>query len=777
MIDPAIIPCDELQRIQALRRYEILDTPPDGAFDNVTKLAARLFGVPISIISLVDTDRIWFKSHHGVDAEQIDRVPGLCASGILGKEAYVLTNAIEDPRSLTNPLVAGEFGLRFYAGVPLQTHDNYNLGMLCCLDFAPRMVTPGEIEDLKCLGQLVMDQMELRRAAREVDELRQQMAQTKERMSLAIRAGKIGVWGLDLAGEHFEWDEQMHALYGQSPQHFQATPQAWLDLVHPDDRQRVEASWQSTVSGASSFESEFRVRLPDGETRYLRGLAQAYRDAAGKSQRILGINWDVTRERLASEALRQAKERAEAAERAKSNFLASMSHELRTPLNAIIGFGEVLKHDVSLSSQNTEYIQIINQSGSHLLALINEVLDLAKVESNRIELLEKSFDLPGLLETVSAMLAMRAESKDLRLFRDFSELPRFVRADEMKIRQILLNLLSNAVKFTRKGEVKLSAAFDDRGAGRGELRIEVSDSGPGIAPDELASLFTPFQQGQAGRQLQEGTGLGLVLSKKFVELMGGDMSVRSTLGKGSTFAFSIPVSVSEDGETAEFMGEVIGLEGVQAPLRMLVVDDIPFNRLLLERRMLALGFAVETAANGREAVEKFVASRPDLIWMDLVMPEMDGWAATRQIRRMPGGDAVRIVCVTASALAEDRNTILANGFDDVLFKPLREQKLFGLLQKMMGVRFIFRDHDSSNRAPTDESQLFAGLDGLRLPADWLGAFHSAALNGDTEAMQQQIDLLATRNQERASQLQNLLDDLQLETLEKLAHHALTDQTG
>lgn len=263
VVDPAIIPANEAQRLSALRRYDILDTPPDGTFDNVTKLAAKLFGVPIAIISLVDTDRIWFKSHHGVDVAQIDRDPGLCASGILGDSPYVLTNAIEDPRSLTKPLVAGAFGLRFYVGVPLKTHDNFNLGMLCCLDAKPREVTQAELDDLACLGQLVMDQMEVRLGARRIDDLSQQIVQAQDRMKLAVRAGNVGVWGLDMASQRFDWDEQMHMLYEKRPSGFSYSPAEWLALVVDEDRPRVSAAWTATVGNGAHFEEEFRIATLD----------------------------------------------------------------------------------------------------------------------------------------------------------------------------------------------------------------------------------------------------------------------------------------------------------------------------------------------------------------------------------------------------------------------------------------------------------------------------------------------------------------------------------
>lgn len=781
LVDPAIVPANEEGRLAALRRYDILDTPPDGAFDNVTKLAARLFKVPIAIVSLVDSDRIWFKSHHGVDATQIDREPGLCASGILGNMPYVLSNASTDPRSMTNPLVAGAMGLRFYAGVPLRTHDNYNLGMLCCLDQQPREVTPEEMNDLQCLAQMVMDQMEVRLAARKIDQLGQQVAQARERLQLAVRAGRVGVWGLDLALGRFDWDEQMHVLYGCQSGSFETTPQAWLALIHPEDRERVQASWQASVSGKAAFESEFRVLLAHGEVRYLRSLAQVYKNEQGQPTRLLGTNWDVTEERRASEALLEAKNAAEAAERAKSSFLASMSHELRTPLNAIIGFAEIMRHDPALSADNAHYVGIINQSGNHLLALINEVLDMAKVESGRVELLEHDIDLPSFLDTVAAMITVRAEKKDLRLVREFApELPRFVRTDELKLRQVLLNLLSNAVKFTQHGEVRLRVRYAPLAeAGQGELHCEISDTGPGMGAEELAGLFTPFQQGHAGRSSQEGTGLGLVLSKRFVELMGGSISVRSQLGAGSSFAFSVRLGLAAGGQAADPLRRVSGLAPGQRKIKVLVVDDILLNRLLLERMMAAVGFEVCSAVNGEEAVQMFERYKPDFIWIDLVMPVMNGDAAARRIRALPGGQQVRIVCVTASALLEDRSRILASGCDEVLFKPLREPQIFGLMQDLLGLEFVYDDAGSETLAQSLSQlpDLQSGQAALpALPEDWLQPFQAAVLSGDTQLIQAQIQTLSASHADLGLRLQALLDDLQLDRLAVFAETQAQLQT-
>ncbi len=468
--------------------------------------------------------------------------------------------------------------------------------------------------------------------------------------------------------------------------------------------------------------------------------------------------------------MRRAKETAEAAERAKSSFLANMSHELRTPLNAIIGFAEVMKHDSSLSKVNKEYVNIVNHSGSHLLSLINEVLDMAKVESGRIELLENDLNLPSFLNAVASMIGMRAERKDLKLVKDFdAKLPEFVKTDELKLRQILLNLLSNAIKFTTKGEVALKVAYlPSDVAQRGTLSVEVRDTGPGMSASELAKLFTPFQQGDAGRKSQEGTGLGLVLSKKFVELMGGTVTVQSTPGVGSTFGFTIALTIAESGKAQDTLREVAGLAPGQAKVKVMVVDDGPLIRTVMERLLETIGFEIRTASNGREAIELFSSFQPDFIWTDLVMPEMNGDEATREIRKLPGGDKVKIVCMTASALVEDRTRILDSGVDDVLFKPIRESLLLSTMQTMLGLKYSYRDEIVDAVAKVSDDELLESANLAYMEKSWRENFHAATLSGDTDRIQAMIQTLAATHQDLAMVLQALLDDLNLERLELFA---------
>jgi CheY-like chemotaxis protein len=372
-----------------------------------------------------------------------------------------------------------------------------------------------------------------------------------------------------------------------------------------------------------------------------------------------------------------------------------MSHELRTPLNAIIGFSDLLRRDPAISGSQQETLGIIHKSGDHLLGLINEVLDIAKIEAGRILLEAKTFDLGAVVLDVIELLSVRAADKGLSLQIDqSSEFPRYIVGDEGKLRQILINLISNAIKATGHGGVTLRLGVKQNHAMH--LIMEVEDSGCGIAEEDLDKLFQPFVQiGPQARQ--QGTGLGLAITRQFAELMGGGISVTSSVGQGSVFRLEVVVqlaSLEEIPPASAEQGDVTGLEAGQPSWRVLVVEDQPENQLLLMRLLERVGFTARLAENGAEAVEQFTTWQPHFIWMDRRMPVMNGVDATRRIRALPGGDAVKIAAVTASIFKEEDAELTMAGFDAVVHKPYRPAQIFNSMERLLGARFVRSEAES-----------------------------------------------------------------------------------
>jgi signal transduction histidine kinase/ligand-binding sensor domain-containing protein/CheY-like chemotaxis protein len=455
--------------------------------------------------------------------------------------------------------------------------------------------------------------------------------------------------------------------------------------------------------------------------------------------------------------LRIAKEAAEASNRAKSVFLTNVSHELRTPLNAIIGFSQLMIRTArlgrggDLTEEQRENLRMIQHSGEHLLGLINEVLELSKIEAGRATLLERAFDLHRLLTGLEQMFRLRAEQKNLTLDFDLApDVPRFVIADESKLRQILMNLLGNATKFTGEGGIALRVQVADAITTPDQdeldhlsLHFEVEDSGPGIPHEDQETIFMPFVQADAGKQLTEGTGLGLSISQQFTQLMGGELALESQPGEGSIFRLVLPVSVADELEapTVEPKRVVSGLTPGQPPYRLLVVDDNAANRKLLVRLFDPLGFAVKEASDGRQALELWEAWSPHLIWMDMRMPGMDGYEATRRIKATTKGQATVIIALTASALEEDREVILSEGCNDYVRKPFREEDLFDTLHQYLGVTFTYEDVIRTIPEPSaiDLPELVGQL--ADLPTEWRQELRQATLLGYANQINALIDTI------------------------------------
>lgn len=462
-----------------------------------------------------------------------------------------------------------------------------------------------------------------------------------------------------------------------------------------------------------------------------------------------------------------AKQAAEQANTAKAAFLANISHELRTPLNAILGFCRLMKNAKDVTVEQTRNLDIINNSGQHLLRLINNVLDISKIESGRVGLEEIDFDLHQLLHEIQSLMQVQAAEKGLGFHMVLSpEVPRHVTADADKLRQVLINLLGNAIKFTGAGAVWLRAQTTPNDSAQfARVRFEVEDSGPGIHNEDRNRIFDQFEQLSDAASSGIGTGLGLHISKQYVELMGGEIGFRTKLGEGSVFHFELPLrtTTSSDGIAAKSdRGRITGLAPERQRYRLLIVEDEPQNRLLLHKLLEPLGFDLREAVTGREAVALAEQWHPHLIWMDICLPDIDGLQATRQIKASEAGAYTKIVALTARALEHERKEILAAGCDDFIRKPYRDTEIFEALEKDLGVRFMYAEDKSLTAAIVDGKVSVTQL--RKLPPDLLDELRQAAELLDGQRCLDIAGRIGGIDHELGARLQRMVKDLQFKEL-------------
>ncbi len=432
--------------------------------------------------------------------------------------------------------------------------------------------------------------------------------------------------------------------------------------------------------------------------------------------------------------------KAEAANTAKSTFIANMSHELRSPLNAVLGFSQLMMRTKNLPTEHYENLSIINNSGSYLLTLINNVLDLSKIEAGKTTLNLQAFDLYSLLDDIEDMLYLRANEDGIELiFERDDRLPRYIFTDPIKLRQVLINLIGNAIKFTKVGTVHLKTNSIDTSAQDCTLNFIVSDTGVGIAPEDLADIFASFSQAQAGKDKQEGTGLGLAISRKFVQLMGGDITVTSELGKGTTFEFQIQAKISQESiSDRPEKTRVLALAPDQPTYRILVADDKEANCQLLIKLLRPMGFDLKSASNGQEAIAIWEEWQPHLIWMDMRMPVMDGYEATKYIKSTTKGNATAVIALTASVLEEQKAIVLSAGCDDFIRKPFEEQVIFDTIAKHLGVKYISENIPHADKTNRSREILLTSENLKVMPDSWIMELYASSLEAEKSIVMELI---------------------------------------
>ncbi len=522
-------------------------------------------------------------------------------------------------------------------------------------------------------------------------------------LDAAVRGSNVGIWEVDFPeGTYFDGRGRFINVWeqlGESPPETSLEATAWMASLHPDDRERVVAGIQAQMAGpGNDYEIGYRTRHRDGSYRWMLSRGTIVRDESGKAVRVTGSRVDVTELKRIENELRQAKEEAEAANRAKDEFLANVSHEIRTPMNAVLGMTE-LALDTSLTNDQRQILQTVKSAADNLLRLINDLLDFSKIEAGRLELDLSEFSLRDVLGDTLGALAVRAQAKGLALISETRpEVPDLLLGDAGRLRQILLNLVGNAIKFTDAGQVLVGVTVaGPSDAGTVALRFTVADTGIGIPEDKQQKIFRAFEQEDTSTTRKYGgTGLGLTIAARLVVLMGGAISVESRPGQGSTFVFTACLKLQSgplDRAAAHERQQVdsprhdVGHTPTE-PLRVLVAEDNDFNAELIEQLLVRRGHTVSLAQNGREALTLLADSPFDMLILDIHMPELDGFEVVEAIRSRERntGEHLPVIALTARSRSEDRDKCLAAGMDEFLTKPFRADDLWTVIDRILGCR-------------------------------------------------------------------------------------------
>ncbi|HUG21888.1 PAS domain-containing hybrid sensor histidine kinase/response regulator [Piscinibacter sp.] len=535
-------------------------------------------------------------------------------------------------------------------------------------------------------------------------------------------------------------------------------------------------------------EGEWTFIRKDGTRVPVHLSVSALQVERGEITGFVGLTYDLTERKQAEEELRRhkdqleeavrqrtaelllARDAADAANQAKSAFLTNMSHEIRTPLNGILGFAQILQRDKPLTERQARGLKIIDESGQHLLTLINDILDLARIDAAKLELYASPVNLPGFLQVVCDIVRIKAEEKGLLFVYEAGiDLPATVSVDEKRLRQALLNLLSNAIKFTDSGQVRMNVTrLPGSPVGTARLHFDVEDNGIGMSEEQLARLFTPFEQVAETERREGGTGLGLAISRQLIRLMGGDIVVHSQPGAGSVFSFEIAVPVLPTGAQARLDSmPPIGYEGERK--KILVVDDVPENRTMLVDTLAPLGFEMAVAGDGLEALESIEQFRPDLVLMDLMMPVMDGFEAMRRLRSAPATAKLPVIAASASATPEIEARSRDAGATVSLAKPIDQKALWNAIAALLNLTWI-RDTPAA-AAPAPEHTNDADL--VPPPPDEIAVLRGLARMGNMRLISERADhvqALDPRYAAFAARLRSLAEGCQSKAIMNLVEH-------
>jgi PAS domain S-box-containing protein len=613
--------------------------------------------------------------------------------------------------------------------------DSAGENRLLSITKTPRLRRDGTVEFVVCSAEDITEQRQM-----DTD-----LKHDRARLNAIITGTRVGTWEWHVQTGEVVFNERWAGIIGYTLEEIgPVTIDTWRKFAHPDDFRKSEALLERHFKGELDYyQAECRMKHKAGHWVWVldRGRVSA-RTHDGKPLMMFGIHLDITDRKPAEESLQRAKEEAESANRAKSIFLSSMSHEIRTPLSVILGFGGLLGRDATLSPDQMEKVNTINRSGRHLLDLINDILDMSRIEAGRVTIQTTEFSLVDLLDEVAEMFRFQVAAKGLQWQLEKPDrMPALVSGDAARLRQVVINLVGNAVKFTESGKISVRVRMDAdmEDPDRLCLTMEVEDTGPGIDPADLGHLFDPFEQGRLTRDM-DGTGLGLPISRRLVELMGGRITVESREGSGSCFRFHVMVKAAgEEVKTKAALSQIpAGLAPGTGPKRILVVDDKKTNRDLLTATLSFPGFDIRTAENGEQALDVAAAWSPHAVFMDIRMPVMDGYEAIRRLKADETTADIPVIAITAVVFELDVNNMFDAGADSFIGKPFRPEEIFEVLGKTLQLEYVYADKkgtDTESRKVKTEDMALTSKEMARLPGELIQAVKDALEIGDVQEME------------------------------------------
>jgi len=639
-------------------------------FERIARLAMRMADASGAYVALSGRRRAWIAGVGKARPTEDSRAAALAELATQTTGILWIDDMAEPRWREAFPRAAGDADYQFYAAAPIVLPKGDRIGVLAIMDDLPRAYDPDLAERLADHAAFVADEWQRGRAVRA-------LARSRQRLTLATEIANINVWEMDYRNRELSSDG-VRPVAGAETTFESLNADIW-QAVHPVDRERAQAMWDRHVEDGTPYRLVHRMMQRNGPHYWVESAIEAIKDSQGRIVRTVGVMRNIDAEKRSEMALAKARDDAEAANRAKSLFLATMSHEIRTPLNGVLGMAQAMAMD-ELTPVQRERLGVVHASGEALLAILNDVLDLAKIEAGKLEIEDIEFDLEEIARGAHQAFTAQANAKGLAFGLDIDGAQGLYRGDPTRLRQILYNLVSNALKFTDRGEIQVTARWQDE-----RLAVSVADTGVGIPDDRLQALFGRFDQADASTTRRfGGTGLGLAICRELAEMMGGSIDVESTLGFGSTFTVSLPLKRVGDGRSAALPAPPAPEdEAYRLELKVLAAEDNTVNQLVLKTLLNQIGVDPAVVSNGVEAVRAWEDGEWDVILMDVQMPKMDGPSAARAIREQEaatGRARTPIIALTANVMSHQLAEYIAAGMDGHVAKPIEAGRLFEALE-------------------------------------------------------------------------------------------------